>query len=75
MSNKIKTYNPLSDYKKAIKKLAENGIRPTKHRMVLFKLLFENENGKRHISAESLYHEVKKEDRKISLATVYNTLK
>ena len=73
MFNKIKAYNPLSDYNKAIKKLGDNGIRPTKQRMILAKLLFEK--GKRHISAEDLFDEVKKEDRKISLATIYNTLK
>lgn len=73
MLNNIKTYNPLSDYNKAIKTLISKGIRPTKQRMVLSKLLFEK--GKRHVSAEELFDEVKQEDRKISLATVYNTLK
>ena len=73
MLKNIKTYNPLSDYNKVIKKLNYNGIRPTKQRMVLTKLLFEK--GKRHVSAEDLYIEVRKEDRRISLATVYNTLK
>ena len=73
MLNNIKTYNPLSNYNKAIKKLSVNGLRPTKQRMILAKILFEN--GKRHITAENLYDEVKKEDRKMSLATIYNTLK
>ena len=73
MPNNIKTYNPLSGFHKAIKKLENNDVRPTKQRMVLAKLLFEK--GKRHVSAEDLYTEVRKEDRKISLATVYNTLK
>ena len=73
MFKNIQTYNPLSDYNKVIKKLSNNGVRPTKQRMVLAKLLFEK--GKRHISAENLYLEVRKEDRRISLATVYNTLK
>ena len=73
MLKNIETYNPLSDYNKAIKKLNNNGVRPTKQRMVLAKHLFEN--GKRHVSAEDLYIEVRKEDRRISLATVYNTLK
>ena len=54
-------------------RLSNNGIRPTKQRMILAKLLFEN--GDRHISAEELHEEVKKEDRRISLATIYNTLK
>jgi len=73
MLKNIQTYNPLSDYNKVIKKLNNNGIRPTKQRIVLAKLLFEK--GKRHVSAEDLYLEVRKEDRRISLATVYNTLK
>ena len=73
MLKNIKTYNPLSDYNKVIKKLNNNGVRPTKQRMVLAKLLFEK--GKRHISAEDLFDEVRNEDRKISLATIYNTLK
>ena len=73
MLNHNKVYNPLSNYNKAISKLSTNGIRPTKQRMILAKLLFEK--GKRHISAEELFDEVKQEDRKISLATIYNTLK
>ena len=73
MLNHNKVYNPLSNYNKAITKLSVNGIRPTKQRMVLAKLLFEK--GKRHISAEDLFDEVRQEDRKISLATIYNTLK
>ena len=56
-----------------LSKLANNGIRPTKQRIILAKLLFEK--GDRHISAEDLFEEVKKEDRKISLATIYNNLK
>ena len=73
MLNKIKPYNPLSNYNKAICTLQKNNIRPTKQRMILAKLLFEK--GRRHTSAEELYDEVKKDDRKISLATIYNTLK
>ena len=73
MISKNLTYNPLTTYSKAIKKLLNNGIRPTKQRMILARLLFEN--GDRHISAEEIYIELKKQDRKISLATIYNTLK
>ena len=73
MLKNIKTNNPLTDYNKVIKKLNNNVVRPTKQRMVLAKHLFEK--GKRHVSAEDLYIEVRKEDRRISLATVYNTLK
>ena len=73
MIGKISKYNPLDSYQRVIKKLSNNGIRPTKQRMILAKLLFEK--GDRHISAEQIYEEVKKENRKISLATIYNTLK
>ena len=73
MTQKISRFNPLTSYSKAIKKLSKYGIRPTKQRMILAKLLFEN--GDRHITADELYNEVKNEDRKISLATIYNTLK
>ena len=45
---KIKTF---------INLLEKNGIRPTKQRRVLAKLIFDK--GKRHISAENLYDEVK----------------
>ena len=73
MLKNIKAIDPLSDFSRAIKTLEMNNIRPTKQRMVLAKLLFEK--GQRHISAENLYQEVKKDERKISLATIYNTLR
>ena len=73
MSASIEVYNPLTAYNSAISKLEKNGIRATKQRRVLAKLIFDK--GKRHISAENLFDEVKKEERKISMATVYNTLK
>ena len=73
MTASIEVYNPTSAYNSAINKLEKNGIRATKQRRVLAKLIFDK--GKRHISAENLFDEVKKEERKISMATVYNTLK
>ena len=73
MSASIEVYNPLTAYNSAISKLEKNGIRATKQRRVLAKLIFDK--GKRHISAENLLDEVKKDDRKISMATIYNTLK
>ena len=73
MIRNFSTYAPSSNYDQVIKKLSNKGIRPTKQRMILAKLLFEK--GDRHISAEELYTEVQKENRKISLATIYNTLK
>tara|TARA_Y100000590_G_C15388596_1_gene889180 strand:- start:313 stop:762 length:450 start_codon:yes stop_codon:yes gene_type:complete len=73
MVSAIKAYNPLDLYNLAIKKIENKGIRATKQRRVLAKILFDK--GNRHVSAEELYQDVKKEDRKISMATVYNTLK
>tara|TARA_B100001964_G_scaffold236540_1_gene298395 strand:- start:574 stop:1032 length:459 start_codon:yes stop_codon:yes gene_type:complete len=73
MKSKISTYKPQSNFNQATKKLSNIGIRPTKQRMILAKLLFEN--GDRHISAEEIFDELKTDDRKISLATIYNTLK
>ena len=73
MPASIEVYNPMSAYNGAINTLEKNGIRATKQRRVLAKLIFDK--GKRHISAENLFDEVRQEERKISMATVYNTLK
>ena len=73
MFSAIKVYDPMNTYHQAMKKIESSGIRPTKQRRVLAKILFEKCN--RHVSADELFHDVKKEDRKISMATVYNTLK
>ena len=73
MVSATEVYNPMSAYNSAISKLEKNGIRATKQRRVLAKLIFDK--GKRHISAENLFDEVKKDERKISMATIYNTLK
>lgn len=73
MVSSIQVYDPMNLYHKALKTIENSGIRPTKQRRVLAKILFEK--GNRHVSAEELYYDVKKEDRKISMATVYNTLK
>ena len=73
MTASIEVYNPMSAYSSAMNKLEKNGIRATKQRRVLAKLIFDK--GKRHISAENLFDEVKEDERKISMATIYNTLK
>ena len=73
MVSAINVYDPMNIYHQAMKKIESSGIRPTKQRRVLAKILFEK--GNRHLSADELFHDVKKEDRKISMATVYNTLK
>jgi Fur family iron response transcriptional regulator len=48
------------------------GLRPTRQRLALAKLLFEN--GPRHVTAESLHGEAQECAMRVSLATVYNTL-
>ena len=73
MPTSIEVYNPMSPYNNAINVLEKNGIRATKQRRILAKLIFDK--GKRHISAENLFDEVKKDERKISMATIYNTHK
>ena len=73
MISAIEVYKPTSAYNSAIKKIEKSGIRPTKQRRILTKLIFDK--GTRHISADNLFDEVRKENRKISMATIYNTLK
>jgi Fur family iron response transcriptional regulator len=48
------------------------GLRPTRQRMTLGRLLFED--GDRHVTAEQLHAEVVALGEHVSLATVYNTL-
>ena len=53
-------------------KLRNAGLRPTRQRLALAKLLFDQ--GDRHVSAEQLHGEAVLADIRVSLATVYNTL-
>lgn len=53
--------------------LKDMGMRPTRQRMGLLKLLFAGE-GHRHVTAEGLHAEANEAGIKTSLATVYNTL-
>ena len=53
--------------------LRESGLRPTRQRLLLAQLLFAN--GHRHVSAEALYVEATAARMRLSLATVYNTLR
>lgn len=50
------------------------GVRPTKQRMTLARLLV-GDGLDRHVTAESLYNSVCDGGEKVSLATVYNTLR
>jgi Fur family transcriptional regulator, iron response regulator len=54
-------------------KLREAGLRPTRQRMDLARLLFRE--GDRHVTAETLHSEAVASHISVSLATVYNTLK
>ncbi len=48
------------------------GIRPTRQRLALARLLFDGED--RHVTAEQLHDEAVARGVRVSLATVYNTL-
>lgn len=54
--------------------LKKAGLRPTRQRVVLGKLLWPIDGHKRHITAEQLHQEVHMTGTQVSLATVYNTL-
>ncbi len=54
--------------------LARGGLRPTRQRMALAALLV-GDGEDRHVTAESLYAASSSAEEKVSLATVYNTLR
>ena len=54
------------------KRLRDLGLRPTRQRLALAKILFGN--GDRHVSAEALHTEARSRRVDVSMATVYNTL-
>jgi Fur family iron response transcriptional regulator len=56
----------------ATSRLRHAGLRPTRQRVELAGLLFQDAD--RHVTAESLHDEVTGAGVKVSLATVYNTL-
>jgi Fur family iron response transcriptional regulator len=59
-------------YSHVIDRLRAAGLRPTRQRLALAKLLFDG--GDRHVTAEMLHAEVLNANVRVSLATVYNTL-
>lgn len=59
-------------YAHLVERLKAAKLRPTRQRLALAKLLFEN--GDRHVTAEKLHAEVLASGIKVSLATVYNSL-
>jgi len=56
----------------ATMRLRQHGLRPTRQRVELAGILFQDCD--RHVTAESLHDEVNSAGVKVSLATVYNTL-
>lgn len=59
-------------YSSLIERLKAAGLRPTRQRLALAKLLFDK--GDRHVTAEHLHSEAIAGSVRLSLATVYNTL-
>ncbi len=59
-------------YSQVLDRLRAAGLRPTRQRLALSRLLFDGED--RHVTAEILHAEAVKAKIRVSLATVYNTL-
>ena len=59
-------------YAPLIETLRRHGLRPTRQRLALARLLFDGAN--RHVSAEGLHEEALRDGASVSLATVYNSL-
>ena len=55
-----------------LERLRDAGLRPTRQRLALARLLFGG--GNRHVTAEQLHAEARREEIPVSLATIYNTL-
>lgn len=63
---------PTRPYAGVLAQVRAVGLRPTRQRLALAKLLFDG--GDRHLTAEQLHGDVLKARVHVSLATVYNTL-
>ena len=62
-------------YRELIEQLKTAGLRPTRQRLALGRLLYgENGDMERHVTAEQLHAEAMSAGVRVSLATVYNTL-
>jgi Fur family iron response transcriptional regulator len=60
-------------YAEALQHLKTAGMRPTRQRLALARLLFSGSEN-RHVTAEDVHAEAQKSGTPVSLATVYNTL-
>jgi len=59
-------------FRQVLDRLRASGLRPTRQRLALAKLLFDGCD--RHVTAETLHSEASGSNIRVSLATVYNTL-
>ncbi|HAP99277.1 MAG TPA: transcriptional repressor, partial [Rhodospirillum rubrum] len=59
-------------FRPILEKLRKAGLRPTRQRLALARLMFDA--GNRHVTAETLHTEAMDAGVSVSLATVYNTL-
>lgn len=64
----------LTDFDRAADWLQTAGLRPTRQRVTLARLLV-GDGHHRHVTAESLFASAKADGATVSLATVYNTLR
>lgn len=64
--------NTSRPYKQILDRLRGAGLRPTRQRLALAKMLFEGPD--KHVTAEILHAEAQAASIRVSLATVYNTL-
>ncbi|MFV0333517.1 MAG: Fur family transcriptional regulator Irr [Tropicimonas sp.] len=62
------------EHQRSLEWLECGQLRPTRQRMVLARLLV-GDGRNRHVTAESLFEASRKAGERVSLATVYNTLK
>jgi Fur family iron response transcriptional regulator len=60
-------------YSQALARLRSVGLRPTRQRLALARLLFDA-GMDRHVTAEALHEEAVRNGAQVSLATIYNTL-
>ena len=68
----ISPRRPERPFADALRRLKKADLRPTRQRLALGKLLFDG--GDRHVTAEHLHDEATRQNIRVSLATVYNTL-
>ena len=68
----MRTMTGTRPFKHVLDRLQQAGLRPTRQRLALARLLFDKAD--RHVTAEQLHGEATDAEVRVSLATVYNTL-